>query len=172
MPSAHRPDIQAFKSSNHNKELYLYPEINLEDLLKPRLLLLFLNSRGRNQPAGFARADIEACRFGQTAAIIVPEFLNEYVMMFTGRHKPETYGELIAWDDHPDAFDWLQSLRGHHPGEGILVLQIQDRLYKFLVDCCKSILHDITAEQWGKLATVSFQLFRYDRERSAVYQYH
>lgn len=76
-------------------------------------------------------------------------------MMFTGRHEPETYGELIWIYDDPDASDWLDDERGHHPGEGLLVLQIQDRLYKFLVDCWRAILHDISAEQFGQLATVS-----------------
>jgi hypothetical protein len=65
-------------------------------------------------------------------------------MMFTGRHTPETYGELIAWKDHPEAFHWLTSQRGAHPGQGLLILEIQERLYQFLVDCCKAILHDMS----------------------------
>ncbi|KAL9077066.1 MAG: hypothetical protein Q9157_003488 [Trypethelium eluteriae] len=64
--------------------------------------------------------------------------------MFTGRTDAATYGELIAWDDHPDAFDWLRFQRGAHPGEGLLILEIQDRLYKFLTECCKEILRDMT----------------------------
>jgi hypothetical protein len=31
-------------------------------------------------------------------------------MMFTGRTTPETYGELIAWDDDDDASSWLQAM--------------------------------------------------------------
>jgi hypothetical protein len=151
MSASHRPDLQAFranptrqggKAPSGHRSAYLCPYINLEDLVKSKLLLLFLNSRGRNPPYAFARADIEACHFGITSGAIMPAFLNEHVMMFTGRSSPETYGELLSWDDHPDAFDWLQSQRGAHPGEGLMILEIQDRLYMFLVQLCKLILHE------------------------------
>ncbi|KAH0565252.1 hypothetical protein GP486_001349 [Trichoglossum hirsutum] len=150
---SHRPDFDAFKrtparqTGDSGREAYMWPYINLEDLLKPKLLLLFLNSRGRNKPDAFARADIDACRFGLTTGALVPAFLNEFVMMFTGRHTPDTYGELISWGDHPEAFDWLTSQRGIHPGEGLLILEIQERLYEFLVNCSKAILHDRSEEE-------------------------
>lgn len=44
-------------------------------------------------------------------------------MMFTGRDSVEKYGELLAWDKYSQAFDWMQSGRGVHPGEGILVME-------------------------------------------------
>jgi hypothetical protein len=86
MPNSHRSDIQALKNGIKNKAMYIWPK----DLLKPKQLLLFGNLPGRNEPAAFSRADIDACRFGHATDIIVPEFLNEYVMMLTGRHGPET----------------------------------------------------------------------------------
>ena len=150
MALSHRPDFDAFKrtpagqTGDSRREAYMWPYINLEDLLKSKLLLLLLNSRGRNKPDAFAKADIDACRFGHVTRVLVPAFLNEFVMMFTGRHTPETYGELIAWDDHPDAFHWLVSQRGVNPGEGLFILEIQERLYKFLVDCCKAMLQDVS----------------------------
>ena len=149
MSLTHRPDYDAFRAKQlgaSRREAYMWPYINLEDLLKPKLFLLFLNSRGRNKPDSFARADIDACRFGITSQALVPAFLNLHVMMFTGRHTPSTYGELIAWDDHPEAFDWFHTQKGAHPGEGIFILEIQDRLYKFLLDCCKEILHDMSGD--------------------------
>lgn len=144
MATSHRPDIDQFKRKRNSQEAYKWPSINTDDLSKPKLFLLFLSARARNQPFAFARADINACRFGITSRALIPGFLNEHVMMFTGRTSSNTYGELIAWEDHPDAFDWLTSQRGAHPGEGLLILEIQDRLYRFLVDCCKNILQDMT----------------------------
>ena len=144
MATSHRPDIEAFRKKRSFEAAYKWPYINTDDLSTPKLFLLFLNARARNQPFAFARADIDACRFGITSAALVPGFLNEHVMMFTGRTNPTAYGELIAWEDHPDAFDWMHSQRGAHPGEGLLILEIQERLYKFLVDCCKTILQDMT----------------------------
>ena len=34
-----------------------------------------------------------------------------------------------------------------HPGHGLTILEIQERLYRFLVDCCKAILHNIPEEE-------------------------
>lgn len=31
-----------------------------------------------------------------------------------------------------------------HPGEGLQVLEIQERLYGFLLACCRDILHDVS----------------------------
>ena len=153
MSLSHRPDFAAFKTKpagqtgDSRRGAYMWPYINLEDLLKSKVLfLLLLNSRGRNKPDAFAQADLNACRFGLITSALVPVFLNEHVMMFTGRDTPETYGELIGWSDHPEAFHWLTSQRGANPGEGLFILEIQERLYKFLVDCCSAVLHDISEE--------------------------
>ena len=148
----HCPDLQALKAISTNaasvasKSALMWPQINLEDLLKPRHLLIFLNSRGRNPPDAFAMADWDACRLGAISRAVDIVFLNHHVMMFTGRRTPETYGELVAWNDHPEAIDWFIKQRGLPPGAGLHTLKVQERLYLFLVDCCKAILHEISAD--------------------------
>lgn len=110
MPTIHRPDFDAFKkkkmptSGSSRRPDYLWPHINQEDLLKPWSLPLLLNSRGHHPPAAFVTADRGSYRFGLASRAIDFGFLNEHVMMFTDRHTPITYGELIAWKDNPDAF--------------------------------------------------------------------
>ena len=151
MAASHRPDIQLWKSNRKlspdaRREAFLFPQINLEDLTKPRLLLLLLNSRARNPPHMFARADFDAMHFGLVTQEVLPGFLNEYVMMFTADTWPNQYGKLMSWDDHPDAFEWLHSQRGIHPGGGLLILEAQERIYRFLTECCAKILHDIEKE--------------------------
>ena len=151
MSPTHRPDFDAFARRKPGRQLmskdpYMWPHINLEDLLKPKLFLIFLNARGRNHPGAFATADEDSVRCGIVTKNLVPAFLNNYTMMFTGRNMPDVYGELIDWDDEPDAFLWLMAHRGIQPGEGLQLLQIQERLYHFLVECCLAILHDIPRE--------------------------
>ncbi|KAI1083125.1 hypothetical protein F5B20DRAFT_528684 [Whalleya microplaca] len=154
MPQSHRPDIAAWKregkQSNWTRDRdatpFMWPHINLEDLSKTEPLLLMLNSRARYAPDYFATADLAPTRFGFVSQMITSAFLNGYVMMFRGRKTPETYGQLYSWDDHEDASEWLSSERGNHPGEGLWILEIQDRLYDFLVNCCRQILHDIPAK--------------------------
>ncbi|KAI9868436.1 MAG: hypothetical protein M1813_005880 [Trichoglossum hirsutum] len=151
MPLTHRPDFEAFTKGEHGtptrfREAYMWPCINQEDLLKPRLLLLFLNARGRNPPSAFSRADFDATHFGHVTGSLRAPYLGGYTMMFTGRNTPGTYGELISWDDNKNAAFWLTSQRGMHPGHGLQILEIQQRIYSFLVECCASILHDIPRE--------------------------
>ena len=151
MSSAHRPDFLAFRKETERqreagtkfREAYMWPYVNLEDLSKPRTLLLFVQSRARNPPHAFAMVDFDAVHLGLVTKAIVPFFLNEHTMMFTGRQSPRTYGELIPWGDNDDAFDWMMSGKGTHPGQGLIILEIQHRVLRFLVDCCTHILHDI-----------------------------
>ncbi|KAI0896191.1 hypothetical protein F4806DRAFT_502516 [Annulohypoxylon nitens] len=124
MPVSHRPD---------------------EDLAKPKSLPLLLNARGRNHPTNFAAADGDAMHLGKVTMAVIPIFLNLHVMVLNGITKDKECGELFAWEDHEDAFEWMQSRRQFLPGEGLLILQAQDRLMEFLVSCCRQILHDIPA---------------------------
>lgn len=149
MAPTHRPDLAIFRRSGSSRSeqakrsAYLFPYINVEDLLVPKTLLLFLNIRARNQPHAFAAADMEACHFAITSQAINRGFLNEHVMMFAGRTDANTYGELIPWKAHPDAFNWMMTGYGANPGDGLIILEVQERLYRFLLDCCREILGDL-----------------------------
>lgn len=57
MPGQHRPDVQAWKVRSKAREPFLWPSINLEDLVKTRNMLIFLHARGRHQPHEFVHAD-------------------------------------------------------------------------------------------------------------------
>lgn len=157
MATIHRPDFEAFKrESRQNRDVksvgtkyrdsFIWPYVNQEDLSGPKTLLLLLNARGRHFPCDFAAADGDAMHLGTVTAAIVPIFLNEYVMVLNGATSPEEYGKLVAWDDHPDAFDWMTSRKQFLPGEGLMILEVQERLLSFLVNCCKQILHEIPDE--------------------------
>lgn len=64
-------------------------------------------------------------------------------MIFLGRKNVERYGELVCWDDDAGAEEQLLSGKGLYSGPGLLVLEIQQRICQFLVDCARSILHDL-----------------------------
>ncbi|KAG0272108.1 hypothetical protein BGZ95_012158 [Linnemannia exigua] len=151
MSASHRPDMAAFfreksRSATAFREAYLWPHVNQEDLLKPKLFLIFLNARARNFPSAFSAADLQSFRFANTSGKVTAAFLNEYTVMFTGRNTPETYGQVYSWDDHTDAASWLFSNRGVHPGYGLQILEVQERVYHFLLECCLQILHDMPRE--------------------------
>ncbi|KAI1337758.1 hypothetical protein F5Y15DRAFT_143279 [Xylariaceae sp. FL0016] len=148
MPKSHRPDLAAFKVKK-GRDLkakdptpYLWPNINLEDLSKDRPLLLMINSRGRNAPDNFFNADVAYTRFGVMTHSIALPYVQSCIAMFRGRKTPETYGEVYSLPDGEELT--MRALRGGtNAGAGLWVLEIQDRLYDFLVKCCQSIMHDV-----------------------------
>ncbi|KAJ5636285.1 uncharacterized protein N7484_009598 [Penicillium longicatenatum] len=121
----------------------MWPYVNQEDLLDPQTLLLLLNSRGRHLPPSFAGADVDAMHLGIVSHAIVPVFLNEHVMILNEVTDLSEYGKLMEWSEHPDAFDWMYTQKQFHPGEGLLVLETQQKLLQFLCRCCIELLHDI-----------------------------
>ncbi|KAI1659783.1 hypothetical protein F4813DRAFT_401361 [Daldinia decipiens] len=136
MAVTHRPDFDAFWRTNkfHGgvseesvRDCYLLPQINQEDLLKPKTLLLLLNARGRNSPPEFAAADFEAMNLGLATNNMRSIFLTGYTM----------------WSEHSDARDWANTRKKFLPSLGLLILEAQEKLMKFLVACCQYILHDI-----------------------------
>ncbi len=151
MPLSHRPDIVAYKNKppfaavNPNPEPFLWPHINLDDLTKTEPFLLLLKSRARHDPDEFAIADFNSCRIGLVTSNL-PRFNNtSHVMRFHGEKTPEAYGKLCLVDAHKTGCncDGKQCLL---PGNGLVVLAIQDRIYDFAVKCCRLILHDISEE--------------------------
>ena len=83
IPANHRPDFQALTLESPAQRLagtrfrneYLFPYINLEDLLKPQNLLLFLHSRGHNLPHTFAGFDPRSQELGRHCSAIQPLYL-------------------------------------------------------------------------------------------------
>jgi hypothetical protein len=115
MPQTHRPDFRALERESQKqlpngtrfRDAYLWPYINLEDLAQSRPLLLLLNARGRNLPDTFAHADFEAIHVGHVSGKIMPAFLNEHTILLHGQTTAKTYGKLLSWDDHEQAFEWM-----------------------------------------------------------------
>ncbi len=155
MPATHRPDYAAYRkhATRMNsmaiqlRGSFIWPYINQEDLAKPRTLLLLLNARGRNHPSVFAAADGDAMHLGNVSMAIATIFLNEHVMILNGVTHDDGYGRLLNWEDHEDAFTWTHTRKQFLPGEGLMILEAQDRLLEFLVQCCQQILHDISSDE-------------------------
>lgn len=169
MPASHRPDFDLFVRQNRqpidavqldkNTDVFLWPQINLEDLLKPQLLLIFLNARGRHPPNAFFWADFNSARFGMATGRLLHPILGQHMMMFAGRNTPEKYGELTQCYEEADYFKLMVAQKGNAvaPGHGLVTLEIQERIYSFLVKCCMLILHDINIESSMFQETVPVQ---------------
>ncbi|KAM3419280.1 hypothetical protein BST61_g5217 [Cercospora zeina] len=162
MSATHRPDFKNLRSNKSRKpcapEAYLWPYINLEDLLKRNHLLLFIKSRGRNLPDTFRLADVKAAHLGSgwDRGFDFADTFEDYCcpehyiedhneddigMLFEDRHSPKHYGKLITHHVTSLKTSQYRYLRLAH--EGLLSLELLQRTYKFLLECAKLILHDI-----------------------------
>ncbi|CAI7631482.1 unnamed protein product [Penicillium glandicola] len=147
MAAMHHPDFEAFVCHNKGskyRDSYVWPYINQEDLLNTKTLPLLLNARGRHHPSNFAAMDFNATHIGRASKAIRIIFLHKHTMIMNGlTENISDYGILVAWSEHPDAFDWVAKRKQCIPGEGLIILEAQERLLTFLLECCKHILHDI-----------------------------
>lgn len=138
-----RDDSVPWVVEDDKRQPFFWPRLNLEDLAKVEPLLLLLNARGRYSPPTFAFADLVPVHFGlRVDQLGHPPYLDKYNMLFTGQEGPELYGQLVSWQDDPGAYRRLEMGRDTSPGEGLWILEIQQRLYRFLVNTCHIILHD------------------------------
>jgi hypothetical protein len=106
-------------------------------------LLVFLNTRGRHRPHIFIAADRASAEFGVITGNVEKISLDNYEIAFVNEAGSE-YGKLL--EHNPKC-----SITGHlkmRPGDGLLGLEIQERLYRFLVTCATSLLSDVSPEQY------------------------
>jgi hypothetical protein len=143
MSTHHRPDVEAWRKQAKTKEAYLWPYINLEDLVKSKTMLLLIHYRGRYHPREFVHSDVEQAALGESSGATMPDFLNEYTMYFHKDEAADDYGKLVSWDDDDDAFEDMTNEVGMHPGHGLQALEIQQRLWAFLVTWSGSLLQDV-----------------------------
>lgn len=155
MATDHRPDLVLLKRhepghifEGKERDAFLWPWINQQDLCKNEPLLLLLNARARSPPHAFAHKDLQPSTFGLLQGVIPKgRPLEGYIMDFRNKTSPDAYGELVQGE-------WTAAIDAHggdprigsgccHSGDGLCTLEIQDRVYRFLLDVAKSVLHDI-----------------------------
>lgn len=102
---------------------------------------MLLRARGYNLPSYFTCSDFMAMNLGLQSTRLVPAYLERYVMTFDGVDGPEDYGKLVSLDELPGNFNWLSA---YNPGDGLLILEAQQRILSFLIDCCRQILRGLS----------------------------
>ena len=152
IPAAHRPDFAALwregaeqtRAGTGFHDAFLLPSINLEDLVKPKLLPMFLNARGRQDPDIFANADFNSIHLAITSQAILRPYVCGYTMLMVGQKSASTYGHLVSWyEGDADAVPDFSNGAGVQPGEGLLTLEVQERKLGFLRSCAEAILQDL-----------------------------
>ena len=163
MPEMHRPDYAevthmfpdaesdqdlrnalAIKNKELPSDAKVWPYVNIEDLSKPKCLLIFLNSRARNVPLVFAPTEMEFSPLGAMSACEHdPELLN-YVLRCSIEPKPSEYGIVSRVNKALEEYVPNENGYDFCPHPSLQTLQIQQRILSFLVSCSKLILCDMT----------------------------
>ncbi|CAD0084026.1 unnamed protein product [Aureobasidium vineae] len=151
MSDHHRPDLTLFidtshKEPSHSLDAYKWPSVNLEDLLRPRVLPTFLNSRGSHHPYVFCHADLSACALGISAGKIGKNDMKGYKMLFLDTDTHQNYAELVPESDTNNSAYINSTGSWFSVGQGLLILELQQRIYHFLIACAKLIIHDLVSE--------------------------
>ncbi|KAI1608645.1 hypothetical protein EDD36DRAFT_468962 [Exophiala viscosa] len=178
IPSTHGVDIQATLEAIYppkgkpprpleSDAVYKWPWMNLEDLAHARNLPLLLNSRARTNPDVFAHADLAATEVGRNNGKIKGAWLPGQLMVFMGRTTPETYGALTHWEenDYKKFYLWLGGVH-FDVASGLATLEIQSKIYEFLLDCCYLMFSDVPQDELLRgpvlLCTESAQIWPQD----------
>ncbi|KAI4112702.1 MAG: hypothetical protein LQ345_006189 [Seirophora villosa] len=64
-------------------------------------------------------------------------------MLLTGQNTQDAYGRMLAWDEDDQAFEMMSRGTGLQPGEGLQVLEIQQRKMQLLLKCAQVILQGL-----------------------------
>ncbi|KAF2121592.1 hypothetical protein BDV96DRAFT_640976 [Lophiotrema nucula] len=144
MAVCHRPDLQAFRRASGGRgargsvtdsvDVYMWPHVNLEDLMDTTTILKFLNSRGRHAPALFAKMDLESMQLGRQTEALKLQHLPEFHWIDLESEDPQIYGRVKKLSKCTDKVE--------NAVESLWVLKAQRRILKFLVKVCRGILHD------------------------------
>lgn len=155
MSRDHRPDFVGYrnKKAAHRRvqaataykrsQAFLWPYINLEDLLQGHLLPLFLKSRGREFPAAFVTSDLGNAHRGNGW----PKEVNDgnAGIVFANGKTPRTYGRVTIQEG---GISQSVTRPVYPPITGLFILEVQDGIYNFLLACTQAIMHDIDAHTW------------------------
>ncbi|KAF2877920.1 hypothetical protein BDV95DRAFT_600614 [Massariosphaeria phaeospora] len=164
MPTMHRPDIELwspFQPISHINDEDAWSYINLEDLTERKLLLMFINARGRSHPMTFARSELNYSPFAKLSSASLsrcPSLVMDLCPPPPHMSSDETdeaklvrpssweYGQVYKLEVHAKGQEKQIFGMFMHAGHGLQTLHMQERIYRFLVECCGHILHDIPTE--------------------------
>jgi hypothetical protein len=154
MAVPHRPNFEAIELEDEAarfirtgyRDSYLWPYINEEDLCKPHSPLLLMSTRSRCHPSVLAATEHEAHSVGERLLVFGYTSPGLYLMDLINDGDEDCYGKLWSQHSDPDAYASLQLRSYMSPHSGLLVLEAQERVSSFLVNCANTLLHDFTED--------------------------
>lgn len=144
MATEHRPDMSFLLErpdmpQSKYQPVFSWPYINQEDLLKPKAMLVFLNSRGRNHPVKFAYSDLELAPLFKERNVSRE---TKFTASFVGTESPANYAVLTEWASAAEALEAIQSGQSVHVNHSLQILHIQCGIMSLLTNFVLLMLGD------------------------------
>nr|OQO28106.1 hypothetical protein B0A51_05305 [Rachicladosporium sp. CCFEE 5018] len=118
-----------------NRDAWLWPEINKEGLCDKQDLLTLLDARAQHDPVIFTTMDVNSMDLiGSDVDSHIPTSIDNHFIVFRTLDDPLGYCALTALSDGDNRYSIAT---------GLLLLEVQERKMRFLVECVMGILHDI-----------------------------
>lgn len=152
----------------------MHPHMSIEDLVKGKIIPLLLNSRGRHPPRLFRCTDYAAAQLGNVIGIHHDKILRDDCYLLLEGDNAEEYGRLVTLINDQTFANRTPSRAEKPPGVGLLILEIQEKVMRFLVQLSELVLHDFdlgsqfnslpvlpeppfigSSAEWNSLASVS-----------------
>lgn len=154
MPTTSRPEFASVRRgcSKHSKrldkatqrEIHLWPFVNLESLVAADTLTVYLNARGRHLPWRFVHTDLSTAHTETPAA---NSSVDKYRLRVIACSTPKSYGApiLAKSDQRQPGYATIKAAKvALHPYKAALAFEIQIRILSFLLKCGRIILRDHT----------------------------
>ncbi|KAF2688023.1 hypothetical protein K458DRAFT_415097 [Lentithecium fluviatile CBS 122367] len=146
MNTRHRHDIESFFqpsifTEQEAEDAWKHPYINIDNLLRPKALLVFLNSRGRNAPFEFAYSDLDLSPMFKWRKEHTPK-AQRGSLWPSLVSSPLEYGRVVEWNDESAAAESIKQGHTVHAEHGVQILQPQNNIQEFRVGCVREVLHD------------------------------
>jgi hypothetical protein len=162
MPKRHGDDWKAMWTKVANRDAFLWPSINAEDLAQEDTAMLLLDSRANSLPSAFAQSDLESARMGIITGAIARRkypYLRQYTMAIEeleennkepiesrygriySRKQLDAVRETAIEEGKLRKMDFIDHLWTSQPG--LLLLEIQAGIMEFLQKFTILILEEL-----------------------------
>ncbi|KAK6430468.1 hypothetical protein LTR95_013381, partial [Oleoguttula sp. CCFEE 5521] len=123
------------------RDVWLCPYINKDALSGGTTLLQLLSARAKHDPIDFFATDLAAMDLSSSnIADCLPESVKDHVLCIRKTGSADVMVELVSSKIIVDGVDRPARLG---LAEGLLVLEVSDRILTFATDVVKGIMHDI-----------------------------
>lgn len=123
-------ELEDHKEPEDTSNAFLWPHINLEDLVQPELLFLFLEGRSKHHPRDFVWLDLMNANIGKDGHENYDVAQYCAVLLL----RPNGYGQIVATPD------LLPTDTPFHPSVGITLLNLQAYLLNGLRSLTDKVL--------------------------------